>query len=55
VTFAINTAMAMKEGSISSSSIEIFVLLVKREVLLQSGANCHGKLKDSLHVENSVQ
>jgi hypothetical protein len=36
VTFAITTAMAMKEGPVPSSSIEIFVLLVKREVLLQS-------------------
>jgi hypothetical protein len=36
VTFAINTAMAMKDGPVPSSGIEIFVLLVKREVLLQS-------------------
>jgi hypothetical protein len=27
--------MAMKDGSVALSSIEIFVLLVKREVLLQ--------------------
>jgi hypothetical protein len=47
--------MAMKDGSVASSRIETFVLLVRREVLQSAQQTVSEKLKDTLNAENSVQ